>query len=287
MLITVFTPTYNRAYRLVALYQSLCNQTSQDFEWLIVDDGSTDNTSQLVEKWNNENKITIRYFWQPNGGKHRAINRGVKEANGKMFFIVDSDDKLSDDAIEWISKESEHIMDIKHLAGISGICITSDGSKVGGGPHYDMLECNVFDFRLKHRIKGDMAEVFKTDILRKFPFPEYDGEKFCPEALVWLRIGRHYWMRFFYKGIYICEYLPDGLTAKIVKIRRNSPLASMIFYSEQYHDQIPIIYKFKAAINFWRFQSGKYQRHYKMLNILSLIGYIPGKLMRLNDSFKY
>lgn len=101
-MVTVFTPTYNRAYILNNLYQSLCRQSYGDFEWLIVDDGSTDNTEGLIASWLDESKISLCYIKQPNGGKHRAINRGIQEANGNLFFIVDSDDYLADNAIERI-----------------------------------------------------------------------------------------------------------------------------------------------------------------------------------------
>lgn len=105
-MITIFTPTYNRAYRLPNLYKSLQEQTCKDFEWLVVDDGSTDNTSKLFEQWQaEENSFPIRYFKQPNGGKHRAINRGVKEAKGELFFIVDSDDTLSSNAIRIVFEQ--------------------------------------------------------------------------------------------------------------------------------------------------------------------------------------
>ncbi|MCS2864766.1 glycosyltransferase family 2 protein [Bacteroides thetaiotaomicron] len=101
-MVTVFTPTYNRAYILNDLYQSLCRQTCRKFEWLIVDDGSTDNTEGLVASWLDEGKMSLRYIKQPNGGKHRAINKGIQEANGDLFFIVDSDDYLAKNAIERI-----------------------------------------------------------------------------------------------------------------------------------------------------------------------------------------
>jgi glycosyltransferase involved in cell wall biosynthesis len=101
-MITIFTPTYNRAYSLRRLYDSLCKQTSNDFEWLVVDDGSTDDTENLINSFIADGKVDIRYFKQANGGKHRAINFGVREARGELFFIVDSDDQVTPDAVEWI-----------------------------------------------------------------------------------------------------------------------------------------------------------------------------------------
>lgn len=282
-MVTVFTPTYNRAYILPELYVSLCNQTCQDFEWLIIDDGSIDNTEQIVNGFLKENKITIRYFRQPNGGKHRAINRGLKEASGDWFFIVDSDDRVTPDTVEWIHIEGEKIKWNKDFAGLSGIRITPAGQKIGGGRDFGTIDSNAIDIRLKHNVTGDLAEIYKTDVLRLYPFPEFEGEKFCPEALVWNRISLRFKMRYIHKGIYICEYLNDGLTANIIKVRRNSPIASMTFYSEYFHLPLPTKQKIRAAVNFWRFAKfGTYTR-YGMFHILSLLSYPVGKFFRHRD----
>lgn len=283
-MVTVFTPVYNRAYIISNLYNSLCQQSSKDFEWLIVDDGSTDNIEELINSFILENKIKIRFYRQRNGGKHIAINYGVKLAHGSLFFIVDSDDYITPDAIEWIQKTSAPIMDNNDFAGISGTRIKPDGTKIGGGKDFGSIDANAIDIRLKYGVTGDLAEVYKTAILKQFPFPHFENEKFCPEALVWFRIARKYKLRFCYKGIYVCEYRPDGLTAKITRLRRESPKASMTYYSEHFHDTIPVKWKLKASINFWRFKFSNYQKDYKMLSPLALLGWLPGKLFQLNDS---
>ena len=283
-MVTVFTPTYNRAYILPELYRSLCNQSCQNFEWLIVDDGSSDNTSQIVDEFLKEGKITIRYFQQSNGGKHRAINKGLKEAKGDWFFIVDSDDRLTPDAIEWIINQGDDIKDNPDFAGLSGIRIYPDGRKIGGGNDFGTIDSNAIEIRLKYMVAGDLAEVFKTEILRQYPFPEFEGERFCPEALVWNRIAHKYNLRFIHKGIYICEYLGDGLTANIIKVRRNSPRASMTYYSELFNTPLPLLQKIKAAINFWRFAQISKIKGFKMYHPLSLICIGIGNLYRLNDS---
>lgn len=284
--LTVFTPVYNRAYIISHLYQSLCRQSCKDFEWLIVDDGSTDNLASLVKQFIAEDKVNIRYIHQENGGKHRAINRGVREARGDFFFIVDSDDYISDDAVEWIIHTAQLIKDNDEFAGLSGIRIKPDGTKIGGGGDFGYIDSSAIDIRLRYGIRGDLAEVFKTPILRQFPFPEIPGEKFCPEALVWFRIARKYKLRYAHKGIYICEYLPDGLTARITRLRRESPAASMTFYAEHFHDRIALLWRLKAAINFWRFSLAPYKRKYHMMSPLSLLCWLPGKLMLLFDKRK-
>ncbi|MEG1870720.1 MAG: glycosyltransferase family A protein [Peptostreptococcaceae bacterium] len=250
---TVFTPTYNRAYILPELYKSLQAQTNKDFEWLVVDDGSTDDTESLFDEWIKEPLFPVRYIKQENGGKHRAINRGVKDAKGELFFIVDSDDQLSNNAVERILYHYKSIKDDNSFCGVCGLKSYFSGEKVGGESNFSILDCNSIDFRYKHKIDGDMAEVVRLEVMKEYPFPEIEEEKFCPEALFWNRIAIRYKFRYFYEKIYLCEYLPDGLTSKITKIRMQSPIASMIHYSELYVMDIPYYQKIKAAINYWRF----------------------------------
>lgn len=253
-MITLFTPTYNRAYRLPDLYRSLQEQTCKNFEWLVVDDGSTDNTSKLFEQWQaEENTFPIRYFKQPNGGKHRAINRGVKEAKGELFFIVDSDDYLTPDAIEIICNLYEPIRGNESFCGVCPLKVDKKMKKIGSEFPYETLDCSCLDFRFRYNFSGDMAEVVRTEVLRKYPFPEIPGERFCPEALVWNRIGMKYKFRYSNKKLYVCEYLENGLTAKITKIRMQSPVASCICYAEQASMSVPLKIKLKSAINYWRF----------------------------------
>lgn len=278
-MITVFTSTYNRAYTLRRLWGSLCIQTDDDFEWVIVDDGSSDETELLINEFIAESKVKIRYLKQKNGGKHRAINRGVEVALGELFFIVDSDDYLAPDAIEIIRNEYTEIKDNPKFGGLSGLKAYTNGEKVGGEETWQTIDCNSIELRYKYKVKGDMAEIMRTEVFKEFPFPEIEGEKFCPEALVWNRIASKYIIRHFYKKIYYCEYLPDGLTSKIIKIRMQSPVASNMYYSELYSAPIPILQKIKAAINYWRFTPPPLSR-----KNLSLIWAMPfGLLMHLND----
>lgn len=253
ILLTVFTPTYNRAYCLSRLYDSLCRQKCRNFEWLIVDDGSTDETESLVNSFMLENRILIRYIKKVNGGKHTAINCGVKNANGEMFYIVDSDDFVADDSLEFIICEWRKIMFDNSIAGISGCDKTLDGIILSDISR--IIRSNSLDIRYRYGIKGDLAEVFKTEILRKYLFPEVQNEKFCPEALVWNRIAADKLKIIYYpKVIKIIEYMSDGLTASIVKSRMQSPTLTTICYGEMLINScIPVVYRLKAAINYWRF----------------------------------
>jgi glycosyltransferase involved in cell wall biosynthesis len=254
MEITVFTPTYNRAHLLRRLYESLCAQSFLNFEWLIVDDGSIDDTEKVIQAFIDEGKINIRCIKQENGGKHRAINRGVREAEGELFFIVDSDDQLPSNALQIICDTYSAIKDDDSFGGISGLDCYVDGNLVGSGLPQDTLDCNSLDIRYKYHVTGDLSEVFRTDVMKEFPFPEIEGEKFCPEVLIWNRIAQKYKLRYINKSIYVAEYQKDGLTSNIVKIRMKSPIATMMCYAEFVNQCIPFLQKIKSSINYWRFR---------------------------------
>ena len=263
MLITVFTPIYNRAHLLSRVYESLCKQTFKDFEWVIVDDGSTDESFSVVQRWTNDSSpkgkagrgfFPIRYIYQENGGKHRAINCGVKEARGELFFIVDSDDMLPPDALEIVVKVYEDIRDNQSFAGVCGLDGTFEGKVIGSGLPASVIDDTSIAVRFRLGVTGDMKEVFRTSVLQEFPFPEIDGERFCPEMLVWNRIATKYKLRYFNRVIYLAEYQADGLTSDIVKARMKSPAASMMTYAELTEYRVPMREKVKAAINYWRFR---------------------------------
>ena len=289
MLISIFTPTYNRAHLLPKLYESLYRQTYRDFEWIIVDDGSKDGTKEVVNSQFiiHNSKFPVRYFYQENGGKHRAINRGVKEAQGELFFIADSDDWLPENALTIVAEEYAKIKDDSTVAGVAGLDYYDKGGVVGSGLPKDTIDCNAIDIRLKHHVTGDLKEVFRTSVLREFTFPEIEGERFCPEQLVWFRIAQKYKLHYFNRPIYIAAYQEQGITAGIVKVRMNSPIASMMCYQELNGYDVPLPQKIKAAINYWRFRlCSKGHKHIPHLpwwwNWVMPMGW----LMHLNDKRK-
>ena len=283
-MITVLTPTYNRASLLINLYQSLIKQDFGDFEWVIVDDGSVDATTDIVDQFIQERQIVITYIKQANGGKHRALNRGVKEAKGELVLIVDSDDSLP---INSLSIIYSHYLDIKDNSSIGGVCglmAHHDGTIIGERKICSSMNLSSIEMRYKYGFVGDVCEVFKTDVLREFPFPEIENEKFCPEALVWNRIATKYKLHYFNEVIYYRDYLNDGLTSKIVRVRMNSPIASMICYAELNQLDIPFKDKIKAAVNYWRFRlcysgSKSYPSLPGLWNAVAPLGW----LMHLND----
>lgn len=264
MKITVFTPAYNRAHLLPRLYESLEAQSCKDFEWVVVDDGSKDNTREVVEEYTARASFPIRYFYQDNGGKHRAINRGVNEARGELFFIVDSDDSIPHNSLLTIWKHYDKVKDDGLFGGVSGVLNSHNGDEIlNYFPNNELLgtdescvqfvDCTSLDIRYKYNVKGDLGEVFKTSVLKEFPFPEIEGERFCPEALVWNRIAQKYKLRFFNEVIYYRDYLEGGLTDRIVRVRMESPIASITHYKELNSYNVPFLQKIKSAINYWRF----------------------------------
>ena len=226
MRITVFTPAYNRGYIIDRLYRSLQRQSFHDFEWIVVDDGSTDNTEELFAGYLKEdNFFPIRYVKTENGGKHRAINKGVSMAEGVLFFIVDSDDYLTDTALEEIHTIEHTIPEHKKhcFAGVCGQRGYDLHTPIGKTFSGHTLDITTLD-RPKHNISGDKAEVFYTEIMKKYPFPEFGGEKFVTECVVWDRIAADgYKLRFFNSISIICNYLPDGLTAQGESLLLRSP----------------------------------------------------------------
>lgn len=223
-LITVFTPAYNRANTIECLYRSLCKQTSYNFEWLIVDDGSTDNTEELIRRLQKECELfQIRYFKKENGGKHTAINTGVKLANGFLFFIVDSDDYLLPEAIANIIEWEQSVSSSDDFAGVSGNRGFSAGQLIGETFEGDFLDATTLE-REQCNILGDKAEVYYTDVIKRYPFPVFENERFLTESIVWNRIAEDgLKIRWFNKIIYITEYRDDGLTKHYVRLLAKNP----------------------------------------------------------------
>lgn len=290
--ISILTPTYNRGKLLSPLYDSLKNLTFEDFEWLIVDDGSEDDTEQYALSWiehNIENaEFPIRYIKKSNGGKHTAINRGVREANGELILILDSDDTLPADSLATIAQYYEQCKGYKDCAGVCGLMAHHDGQLIGTGfPKEPMYESALqFRYAEKGNVTGDLLEVYKTSVMREFPFPEIENEKFCPESLVWNRIANKYKLFCFNKVIYYRDYLEGGLTSKIVRIRMNSPIASTMTYAEMLDYNISLKWKIRSAINYWRF---KYCIKNKSLKAPAVKWYwkafqIIGLIMHLRDN---
>lgn len=286
--ITIFTPTYNRAKLLSRLYQSLLAQTFTNFEWLIVDDGSKDDTEEVIKKWQKDNKIIIRYEKQINGGKHRAINKGLDLALGELFFIVDSDDFLPKDSLSIVNKYSRKVEN--NIVGIVGRKQHEDYRKIGGDFKQKEFVSDHIEKTYINGIKGDLAEVVRTDILKACKFPNFEDEKFCAEGVMWNQIAaKQLKLYFFDESIYTAEYLDDGLSSNSILNRRRSPNYAMLSYSDLVKDKrLPLRIKVRSYINYWRFSffiSSSFFHNWKNINysLLAFICYPFGYLFKLKD----
>lgn len=194
---TVFTPTFNRAHTLARVYCSLKRQTFKNFEWLIIDDGSTDNTNELVMSWKNEAWFEIRYYKQKNYGKHVAINRAVRFAQGKLFLIADSDDSFLSSTLErlyfhWNSIPSN---EKERYFAVACHTIDSNGKMIGSRFPFDPTDSNSEEILYRYKVSGEKWGVQRTDVLMCYPFPEIETKCF-PEFYIWRRIAKKYKIRF-------------------------------------------------------------------------------------------
>lgn len=223
----IFTPTYNRAYCLDNLYQSLANQKLQNFHWLIVDDGSTDNTETLVESFKRSASFPITYIKQKNSGKQRAHNTGVSSCESELFFCVDSDDILAPDATKIIAREWNSCKQDSSVAGIIGLCGSSSLTPLGTSMPKNVTRVTFWDLYYKFHHKGDSAPVYRTEILKQYPFEVAEGEKFIAEPYVFHQIDQHYDLRPVDSVFIIRRYLEDGYTSNVRKVTKENPLGYM------------------------------------------------------------
>ena len=209
-LLTIFTPAYNRAQTLSRTYDSLCKQNNKNFIWLIIDDGSTDNTSELVTQWkNNDNGFEIRYHYKTNGGMHTAHNLAYEKIDTILNICIDSDDKLADNAVEIIYSTWEEIKN-KNYAGMIGLDADFDGNILGN--EFDCEETTLYGYYRKGG-KGDKKLVYRTEIINQYPpYPEFDGEKLVPLSYKYLLCDQDYKLYTINRILCNVEYQKDGST---------------------------------------------------------------------------
>ena len=229
--LTIFTPTYNRAYILPQLYDSLCEQTSQEFEWLIVDDGSTDNTWELIEKWMHEERVEIRYFFQENSGKMMAHNKAVQESKSELFMCVDSDDYLCS---AQVVGEVISYWDCHHKNSKDGICGIIAYKEIGKNR---MSFPEGMDVAHKSELpaKGFNAEVsliFNSSVLGQHLFPQFKGEKFVTDDYIYDQIDQKYKFLLFPYFVQHCEYHDDGYSHNYMKLLFNNPQGFRAYHNQ-------------------------------------------------------
>lgn len=288
-MITIFTPTYNRAVTICRTYNSLVNQTCKDFEWLIVDDGSTDGTGNLVRQWIVEADFPIRYIVQPNGGKYRAYNNGLKHANGEFFFCVDSDDWLPINAVELILSYSDKLRADESLAGIIALKMLRDG-KVLGKPYKNPGSSrSLYDLELSGE-GGERSLVFKTSIARMYPFPEETNERFVTESVIYDRFHGKYEFIVSNDVLTICEYQLDGLSSNPHALMLRNPAGYKLYFSQRIDLAPSLVIRIGYVLRYHAFRllyggaAYDYNGKYKLLvtslaplGVLAKIFYTRGK----------
>lgn len=283
--LTILTPTYNRQKNLPVLYESLKKQTCQDFCWLLIDDGSQDDTEKLAQSWLQESRISMKFLKKENGGKHTALNLGLTQIETELTFIVDSDDWLPENAVEIILRYHEKYRDAQGLCGYSFLRFYPDGSvNEAFFPEDEKIDTYV-GARINGGIAGDKAEVFYTDILRQYPFPVYGQERFLPEDLIWVKMSGPWKMVHINECVYISDYLEGGLTKSGRKMKLRSP-RGMMARSWAYLEDPAVNLKTKAKMAllynvYWEAVKKEKitQEECRRKHILITMCRIPGKLL--------
>lgn len=249
-IITVFTPTYNRAYTLHKCYESLKRQTNKNFIWLIIDDGSSDNTKDLVKEWIEENKISIKYIYQDNKGMHGAHNTAYENITTELNICIDSDDYMPEDSIEkiiefWNKNKREDI------AGIMGLDIYEDGKVIGDKFPDDLKESTYWDIYHKHKIKGDKKLVYRSDLTKKYPYPVFEGEKYVGLGYKYAKLDEEYKLLLMNEDLCVVEYMEDGSSKNMFRQYKMNPKGfSFIRIEDMKNPNATLAFKFKSCIHY-------------------------------------
>jgi len=231
--ISVLTATYQRARTLPRLYASLVAQTGDDFEWVVVDDGSSDGTDELVRSLQDEAGFPIEYFRQQNQGRHAALNRAVELARGEFCSTIDSDDWYMPEALERMLARWEEIPPERReqFADVEGLRIDPDGEPVCDRFPSDVFDTDGFELVALHGVEGDKVGMFRTEVLRQFPFPENLGWYVTP-ALVGNRIAAGYATRGVNEVWAYSDYGPGGLTDRKTELRLRFLDSQLAYWAE-------------------------------------------------------
>ncbi|WP_342042525.1 glycosyltransferase family 2 protein [Bacillus sp. OTU2372] len=228
-MLTVFTPTYNRAYTLHLCYESLKRQTCKEFIWLIIDDGSSDNTRELVESWISEKAITIQYHYQENLGMHGAHNSAYELIQTELNVCIDSDDYMPDHGVEKILSHWRTYGSEKY-AGLVGLDASHDGKIIGTQIPENVRESTLSQLYAKYKVRGDKKLVYRSELTRKTPpYPIFPGEKYCPLSYKYILIDQEYPLLVMNEILCYVEYLADGSSMNIIKQYKRNPRGFSFF----------------------------------------------------------
>lgn len=221
--LTVFTPAYNRAYTLPRTYESMKQQRNTNFIWLIVDDGSSDNTAELVRQWQaEENDFEIRYIYKENGGMHTAHNTAYSMIDTELNTCVDSDDALAPDAVQIIFDAWQKVND-RGYAGLLALDSEFGGKLIGRGFPEGLTETTLGDY-YRNGGSGDKKLILRTDVVRQYPpYPTFEGERFVPLGSLYTMIDKDYKLSVLDEVVCLVEYMPDSSTNNMIRQYYRNP----------------------------------------------------------------
>lgn len=227
--LTVFTPTYNRAYTLHLCYESLLRQTCKDFIWMIIDDGSSDSTKELVEKWINNGEVEIQYHYQENQGMHGAHNTAYSLIDTELNVCIDSDDYMPDDAVEKITS-FWRTYGGNEYAGIVGLDADRTGKVIGTKMPGNLKTSTLGALYSLQKVKGDKKLVYRTELTKNTPpYPIFTGEKYCPLSYKYILIDQHYPLLIMNETLCHVEYLEDGSSRNMINQYKKNPKGFSFF----------------------------------------------------------
>lgn len=289
--LTVFTPTYNRSYSLPRCYESLKQQTNKDFIWLIIDDGSSDNTKELVDSWIKENYISIKYIYQENQGMHGAHNTAYENIDTELNVCIDSDDYMPDDAVEkilafWEENKSPE------LAGIIGLDAYESKEVIGDKFPNNLDRTTLFEINNKMKIKGDKKLVYRSEITKKYPYPLFKGEKYVGLAYKYYKIDEKYKLKPLNEVLCIVEYMEDGSSRNMLRQYRRNPRGFAFYRIENMKNRNrSFVFKLKENIHYVSSSLISKNKNFikespcKLLTILSMpVGYVLYRYIIKNTS---
>lgn len=288
--LTVFTPAFNRAYTLHKCYESLKRQSSKDFEWLVIDDGSTDNTRELVCRWQKEADFKIKYIYKKNGGMHTAHNEAYENISTEINVCIDSDDYLTDDAVEIIIDEWKKVRSDK-VAGLGALNVFESGKVIGTKFPEELKKSKYFDIYNKYGVSGDKKFIYRTDLIKEYPYPEFEGEKYVGLDYKYKKLDEKYELALVNKVVCVVEYMEDGSSKNMLKQYINNPRGWCFFRLENL--KIPNTswkYKFKECVHYVASSliigNKRFIREnpYKVTTIIALpFGWVLHKYIKLNS----
>lgn len=281
MMFTIFTPTYNRGNLLARLYQSLVIQESQDFEWLIIDDGSLDDTQTIVQSFIDENRLDIRYYKKENGGKHTAYNYALDMARGDWFMCVDADDMLHKDALANVRNT---ICSVANDTGVIAYKEDTAGNLLSDIFPPEVTRCKMNELSLRYNCNGEFSLVFPMQLAAQYKFPVFPEERFIGECVVYDRIGKMHDCVLLPSVITICEYQPDGYSSNFTKLMKNNPSGFCLYFLQRIDLQRRLKQRIIHAGKYWCFRwickrkELAYSGKHKIIVALSVI---PGMFFRI------